>query len=214
MDSIGFGLKPFAAAVAGVIFVEWAASFFTCDPVLVTGFARLADICIIAGLVFFFRNFAKIPGLRSHEILRGLWMGCLWSVIFGIIVAMAGVVLFLIGINPAALVHANLPSRPWELVLFLVIAGIIGPAAEELFFRGVVFGFLRKWGFWPAMIISMAAFVWAHHTRAGIPLPQLAGGIVFACAYEREKNILVPMVIHCAGNLAIFTIPVICAAMC
>lgn len=214
MDSIGFGLKPFAAAVAGIFVVEKAASFFTCDPVLITGFARLVDIGLITWIAFFFRDFAKIPGLRGRQILPGIRMGCLWAALFGIIAAIAGIILFLIGINPAALVHANLPAQTWPRIRFLVIAGIIGPVAEELFFRSVVFGFLRKWGFWPAMIISTAAFVWAHHTRAGIPLPQLAGGIVFACAYEREKNIIVPMVIHCTGNLAIFTIPVIYAALC
>lgn len=214
MDSIGFKIKPFAAALAGVFFVEWGASFCTYSPILVTGFARLADIAIIVGIAFFFNDSTKIAGMRTREIIPGFLRGIIWSALFGIIAAIAGAIIFLFGINPAALIHANLPARPWDCVLFFIVAGIIGPVAEELFFRGVCFGFFRKWGFWPAMIISTAAFVWAHHTRAGLPLPQLAGGIVFAVAYEKEKNITVPMVIHAVGNLAIFTIPVICAAMC
>jgi membrane protease YdiL (CAAX protease family) len=32
------------------------------------------------------------------------------------------------------------------------------------------------------------------------------GGVVFALAYEKEKNLLVPIVIHISGNLAIFAL--------
>jgi hypothetical protein len=39
-----------------------------------------------------------------------------------------------------------------------------------------------------------------------IPITQLVGGIVFALAYEKEKNLMAPITIHCLGNLAIFSI--------
>jgi membrane protease YdiL (CAAX protease family) len=34
------------------------------------------------------------------------------------------------------------------------------------------------------------------------------GGIVFAIAYEKEKNLMVPITIHCLGNLAIFSLSI------
>ena len=37
---------------------------------------------------------------------------------------------------------------------------------------------------------------------------QAIGGVVFAAACELEKNLLVPITIHCLGNLAIFLLPV------
>jgi hypothetical protein len=45
-----------------------------------------------------------------------------------------------------------------------------------------------------------------HSQSSGLALPitQLIGGILFAVAYEIEKNLLVPITIHCLGNLAIF----------
>jgi membrane protease YdiL (CAAX protease family) len=32
------------------------------------------------------------------------------------------------------------------------------------------------------------------------------GGIVFAIAYEKEKSLMVPVTIHCLGNMAIFSL--------
>jgi len=40
----------------------------------------------------------------------------------------------------------------------------------------------------------------------GIPLPQVVGGLVFAVAYEIEESLMVPIIIHVLGNLAIFTL--------
>ena len=37
----------------------------------------------------------------------------------------------------------------------------------------------------------------------------MIGGILFAVAYEMEKNLLVPITIHVLGNLAIFTLALI-----
>jgi membrane protease YdiL (CAAX protease family) len=34
-------------------------------------------------------------------------------------------------------------------------------------------------------------------------------GILFAAAYEIEKNLIVPITIHCLGNLAIFSLSLI-----
>jgi membrane protease YdiL (CAAX protease family) len=47
-----------------------------------------------------------------------------------------------------------------------------------------------------------------HYPTSGtaIPITQLIGGILFAVAYEIEKNLLVPITIHFMGNLAIFTL--------
>jgi hypothetical protein len=37
----------------------------------------------------------------------------------------------------------------------------------------------------------------------------VVGGVLFAAAYEKEKNLLVPVTIHCLGNLAIFSLSLI-----
>ncbi len=81
---------------------------------------------------------------------------------------------------------------------------LIGPIAEEIFFRGILYGFFRRWGAPTAIVLSTLLFVLPHTSGSIIPVTQLIGGILFAVAYEVEKNLLVPMLIHCLGNLAIF----------
>ncbi|MGD9179205.1 MAG: CPBP family intramembrane metalloprotease, partial [Desulfobacterales bacterium] len=85
---------------------------------------------------------------------------------------------------------------------------LIGPLAEEIFFRGILYGFFRKWGVPTAILLSTLFFVLSHTHTSGsiIPVTQLIGGILFAISYEVEKNLLVPITIHCLGNLAIFTL--------
>ncbi|HUT70213.1 MAG TPA: CPBP family glutamic-type intramembrane protease [Desulfatiglandales bacterium] len=78
-----------------------------------------------------------------------------------------------------------------------------------IFFRGMLYGFFRRWGIVVALLISTATLVLTHPVFPTIPLPLLVGGIVFAVAYEVEANFVVPITIHGPGNLAIFTLSLI-----
>ena len=71
----------------------------------------------------------------------------------------------------------------------------------------MVYGYLRRWGLWPALALSTLIFTLLHTGAAGIPIPQFVGGLVFAAAYEIEKKLLVPITIHVLGNLALFSLP-------
>ena len=99
-----------------------------------------------------------------------------------------------------------LPAAQNEFILYLLAGIVLGPAVEELFFRGLLFGYFRKFGFVPALIISTLLFVLPHITGGSFPITQITGGLLFAIAYEVEKNLIVPLVIHSLGNLAIFSL--------
>ena len=79
-----------------------------------------------------------------------------------------------------------------------------------MFFRGVVYGFFRRWGVLTALLISTGIFVLVHllaRPVQGFAIVQAIGGVVFAASYELEKNLMVPITIHCLGNMAIFLLP-------
>lgn len=103
-------------------------------------------------------------------------------------------------------IRVPLPQDPPSLATYYLLGGFIAPLAEELFFRGVVYGFFRRWGPIPALAVSTLAFVAAHGTGPVLPIAQLIGGILFGLAYEREAHLLVPITIHATGNMALFTI--------
>lgn len=190
--------------VSVVVAVEAAAGALPTDPLLHTCAVRMADILIILAFARFFAPAASLPGLIPMDLKTGVIRGMAWSAGFGIIAALGLLGIFLAGYDPFAMLRVRLPAAPGRLFLFFMTAGVIGPLAEELFFRGVIFAGLRRWGFAVALAGSTLLFILAHPARGGIALPQAVGGLVFAFSYEIEKNLLVPFIIHATGNLALF----------
>ena len=110
------------------------------------------------------------------------------------------------GVEPLRILRPGPATPPPKPALLFLVGGLIAPIAEEVYFRGLLYGYLRRWGFWTALLVSTLVFTLLHGSAPGAPLPQLVGGLVFATAYEIEKRLLVPILIHILGNTAIFSI--------
>lgn len=85
------------------------------------------------------------------------------------------------------------------LGMFL-LAGLLVPLAEELFFRGVLYRFFRRgMGLWPAAILAGILFGIAHMNvmigAAVVPL-----GILAAIVYEYSGSLWTPVVVHAVNN--------------
>ena len=176
---------------------------------LVLATARLLQILLIILIVVTWGKGSSSMGLARSEMASGLKKGLLWSAGFGAIASIACVGLFAVGVNPLTLLKAPLPTRTMDLVLFFIVGGIIGPVAEEFFFRGILYGFLRRWGVILALVLSTLIFVLCHPISHGIPVTRLVGGILFAISYEIGGSLIVPITIHALGNLAIFSLSLI-----
>ncbi|MBU1170583.1 MAG: CPBP family intramembrane metalloprotease [Proteobacteria bacterium] len=170
------------------------------------GLIRLIQITAVIALVFGCEKTLHGIGLAKDHTLKGFQKGLLWSFLFGLTASAGFLVLKLSGINPFRLVRTWLPGNTMDRVFFFIAGGLIAPVAEELFFRGLVFGFLRQWGFLVALLLSTGIFVMIHPLSSGIPVPQIVGGLLFATCYEIEKSLWAPIVIHATGNMALFTL--------
>lgn len=95
-------------------------------------------------------------------------------------------------------------------VLMVIGTVILVPTAEEVLFRGVVFGGIRgKSRLW-AYILSAALFSFVHisgYLTAGSPVTlilsfvqYLPAGLFLAWSYEKSDSIFAPIVIHTAIN--------------
>jgi len=175
-----------------------------CDRMITLGAARLLEIILLMLIVLTWGRGLSSIGLSRSELVPGLKKGLIWSAAFGITASFVFVVLFFAGINGLTLIQAHLPKEPSEIIPFFFIGGMEGPVAEEIFFRGILYGFFRRWGAVAAVVLSTVIFVLAHPIFPGIPLPQVVGGVVFAVAYEVEGSLMVPITIHALGNMAIF----------
>jgi len=194
-------------AVLAIELVTWVVtSRFAYHPMLILAGARLLQILLIILIVLTWGKGLPSIGLARSEMVSGLKKGLLWSAGFGAIASIASVALFVAGINPLTLLKARLPTQTGDLILFFIVGGMVGPLAEELFFRGVLYGFLRRWGIIVALVLSTLVFVLCHPIGHGIPVTRLVGGFLFALAYEFGGSLIVPITIHALGNLAIFTI--------
>ncbi|MBN1847644.1 MAG: CPBP family intramembrane metalloprotease [Deltaproteobacteria bacterium] len=178
-------------------------------PFMAIGFVRLLETFFMVMLVFQYGKGLSSIGLAQKLWLKGLKKGFIWSAAFGILTGILFVILYVFQTNPLILLGRRLPFTGQELIFFLLVAGFISPVAEEIFFRGMVFGFLRRWGVIQAVIISTVIFAFIHSRGMNFPLTQIVGGILFAIAYEFEKNLMVPITIHILGNMAIFIIPLL-----
>ncbi len=91
-------------------------------------------------------------------------------------------------------------DRADVLTLTVVLACLVGPVAEELFFRGVLYAALRKHASrWLAIAMSGAVFAFVHTNIVGF-LPIMALGCVLAYLYERTGSLAGPIVVHVLHN--------------
>lgn len=198
--AVALGLEGAYAAVMGTV---------PANRLLFLGLTRLVQACALVGVVAWLGAGPAAIGLEKHTLLQGLKKGLLWSAGFG---AAALVVLGLIwtaGVDVRSLLYTGLPAAPTDLVLFFLVGGVAAPAAEEVFFRGILYGFFRRWGVAAALALSTGLFLLAHPLRGSFPATQLVGGILFAVAYEVEGSLMVPIVIHILGNMGIFTVSMV-----
>ena len=189
-----------AGALALGAFVQWS-------PLWSIAALRLLEILAVGMLAIFQTGGLEIIGLNRQSFLPGLRSGLIWSAGFAAVAALLALSLYLAGLNPLAMIRTPMPPELSERALFFIVGGLIAPAAEEIVFRGVLFGYLRRWGLPAALLISTALFA-IIHTGAALPITQIVGGVVFAIAYQTSKSLVTPMTIHMLGNLAIFTLSV------
>lgn len=86
-------------------------------------------------------------------------------------------------------------------IAFFCLAVVVAPIAEELFFRGVLYRFLKeKFGLSLAMLSSATLFAMVHgslHAFLGL----LVLGVLLSHVYEKSRDIRVPILFHAAFNL-------------
>ena len=210
MEANKIRIKTLFLCLAAVLAVELAAWVVIANtlhqPMLILGCARLLQILLIVLIVLFWGSGLSSVGLARASLVPGIKRGLIWSLGFGVVAGFVFGVLFSAGINVLTAIQARLPTQHSDVILYFLVGALVGPVAEELFFRGLLYGFFRRWGVVTAVILSTLLFVLPHAIHQRIPITQVVGGIVFAVAYEVEGSLMVPIIIHVLGNMAIFSI--------
>ncbi len=175
------------------------------NPLMVTAAVRLLELGLLTAVLFYSDGGLAAVGLSKATAARGFGRGLLWAVAFGGVVAGIAGIFLLWGIDPLRSIRAPLPADTSRVLKLFLVGGLLGPITEEMFFRGILYGYFRRWGIFPALFVSTLVFVFLHPITFPA-VTQTIGGVLFAAAYEIEGNLLVPITIHVLGNLAIFSV--------
>lgn len=120
--------------------------------------------------------------------------------------------LILVGI--ASLMHYEPPPHPLVnvfleeekraqplIVYSVILATVIGPVFEEIFFRGFCYNILKaRFGVRAGMIVSSAFFALIHENSFAF-WPIFILGMILCFVYEKRQSLLAPMVLHVSHNL-------------
>jgi uncharacterized protein len=181
-------------------------------PPVLTFVATLAqDLTLIAGAVLVVASSLKgrfAPASLGLRPARVVSSGAFVLAGYVVFVLIAAAWTSLLGIQDRENVAVDLGTR--DSVFGFAGAGllvcVVAPFAEELFFRGFLFGALRKRGLIVAVSVSGLAFGLAHVASSpiGFLVPLATLGVILALLYERTKSLYPPIALHALNNSIAF----------
>ena len=194
-------LTAIIAVFASELFLRVLYPYTHLDTITYTLLARIAELFIILGLAYNECGL-MVKNLR-HEISLGLFI----SVIFGSAVLGTNLLLgHLLGSN--LLYHVLKRQDVNNPLLFFTVACCIAPFVEELFFRGLIYAWIRqRQSMLTSVLLSALIFASMHANISVMSIVQLTGGVIFALVYEWRHNIWPGYVIHCLANLGLWILP-------
>ena len=176
------------------------------SPLFLVGAGLLEGLLVVAVWVFGVRRYRVrwttaglvAPQARNSFLLP--WLALFASLAFG---AVYGAVVSAVEVDslaPTPLPAEFIGEGATRLLSFLFL-GVLGPVAEEVFFRGFLLTALApSMGPIRAMLVSSAVFGAAHGDVA-VMIPLFVTGLLLSWLYLRTRSIWPPAVAHMAQNV-------------
>ncbi len=173
------------------------------DPFHTTIYTNMVVFLIGAAIIYMLLNRdlkdeRKAHPLRTYDLT--IW------VISGVFLTFGGqmvanvIEIELLGIKPGSENTHLIVELTKMNPIFLLLPAIIGPIVEELVFRKVLFGGLRrKMNIHVAAVISSLIFA-VFHAELEHLLVYFVIGLIFVFLYVKTNRIIVPMLVHMSMN--------------
>lgn len=217
-------LTPLDSVCALVLFVvmSFAFAILTCPLALFfnNSIVFLLATAFAAGLinVLFWILIIKI---RRNSVISGLYLHApqikphkaflYVAATYALIVLVAEIYELLLGVfdiklepqEVAKMICATVmnSNSSLEIVSMVFLVAVCLPLAEEILFRGVIFGGFRPFmPFWGAALLSSGMFALVHFDVLYF-IPLLIMGLALCYLREKTKSLYLPIIIHCLNNL-------------
>jgi membrane protease YdiL (CAAX protease family) len=150
-------------------------------------------------------------GVRPLPVDYVLRLGLGAGVAGLVVIDIVGTLLSEVGLRPNQLEQFDfvLSEGPLAFVLLVVLAGVVAPCVEELFFRGFLFGlYRRRQPVWVAYLVSSVLFTLLHLEPTRMDLPQMAGlsvgilllALMLTWLYQHTGSLLPGILAHAVNN--------------
>lgn len=156
------------------------------------------------------RRFSLKSMVARLDLGRPTWRAVSWGLV--IILATLQLVGFLaaafdwlglVDSSQSQTLFEFVPAGGWELFWFFVPTCLLVPVIEEIVFRRWLFKPLdKRFGLWPALVVSSVVFGLAHFDPAspGAIIWTAFLGLALAGVYRWSNNLWVPIIMHITVN--------------
>jgi membrane protease YdiL (CAAX protease family) len=142
-------------------------------------------------------GFIKTRGIKPYVFAAGMWMIGLSVLMFWV---QALIWLDIDSLVPPETAQKALDQAGGSIVATIVLVGILGPIAEEIFFRGFVLpGLVKRFGVVRSLLLSSLIFG-LFHIDPGAIVPTFALGLALGWVYLKTGSIWPAMFAHGLHN--------------
>lgn len=131
------------------------------------------------------------------------------SILLGIVFSLGLNFLFAVtGFLQSSETYNQVAARQFSLSLWraVILYGVWSPLVEEVIFRGIGYGILRKYLPKMAAVFGSALIFGLYHGNVVQFVYGTVMGIVMALLYEKYQTLIAPFLFHSAANTAIYIV--------
>ncbi len=167
-------------------------------------FIQAVVLLILLWLFVFYRNRATWYdlGIKPFSILKGIFL-----TLFGIIAIFFIDIVYTIFLRfipwdtDKNKIRLLIENKNISLTMLFIVAVIIAPICEELFFRGFLFpAFKKKMTTFSAMFLSSILFA-VFHLEPTQLIPLIGIGFILSFVYEKAESLIPSVLLHSLNNL-------------
>lgn len=164
-----------------------------------TGFCMAIVFTIAVYWIALKPNHLGWTAVGLNPLRKKMWKTILLWTILLILISIALVVvmdMLSVGTNNAKTDSLKSDLTPFTFLIGFLSAAVVSPIYEEIFYRGFLYTWFRRWGVRKAMIFSSFIFMIVHIPTYNTLPVNFASGLVFCWVYEKTGSIIPAIIIH------------------